>query len=355
MIDARWQVRRGDVVDEIPKLGAGAVDCIVTSPPYFGLRSYGVAPTAWPEVIFRPVAGLPPLVVDAQAACLGLEGEPWAYVAHLVHIFRELRRVLSPAGTLWLNLGDTYVAGRNGGIGSSSVTSQRNQRAARDAWLASGGRTHRGADGLKPKDLLGIPWRVALALQADGWFLRRDIVWRNPCPQPESVRDRPTREHEFVFLLSRSRRYFYDAAAIAEPVSSNDLQRRERERRAGGKMRVYTTRNKRTVWTMAHERKTSDEDHTATFPEQLAATCIRAGSPSDGLVLDPFCGRGTAGRAALLLGRRFLGIDASETHTVRARAVCAAAVEQRGEATPELVEAKRGPVQLGLLVRGGSR
>ena len=183
-------------VDGLASFKDGSVHCCVTSPPYWGLRDYGV---------------------DGQ---IGLEATVEEYVAKLVDVFRAVRRVLRDDGTLWLNLGDTYMGGRNGGMGEKSqITSSRNHDAARAAWKASGGRTHRRNPGLKPKDLVGVPWRVALALQADGWWLRSDIIWHKPNAMPESARDRPTLVHEYVFLLSKSARYHYDADAIREPVS----------------------------------------------------------------------------------------------------------------------------------------
>lgn len=291
--DAR--VRLTDLPDEHANVA-------VTSPPYWRLRDYGAGAVEWPSVRFAPVGGLPELEVPAQACALGAEDDPWAYVGHLVLVMRELRRVLRRDGVLWLNLGDTRLAGRNGGIGRSSLTSQKHQLASRAAWTNYGGETHVKAPGLKPKDLAGIPWRVAFALQADGWWLRSDVVWHKPNGCPESVRDRPSRAHEYLFLLSRSRRYHYDAAAIAEPVSTPP---RFRNGRWGP-----STRNKRSVWSLLTARYRGD--HAAVFPEALVEPCLRAGCPRGGRAIDPFAGTGTVGVVAKRLGLGFVGIEISE-------------------------------------------
>ncbi len=277
----RLRLLVGDVREQLAELADGSAQTVVTSPPYWGLRDYGA---------------------DGQ---IGLEPTPEEYVAALVDVFDAVARVLRPDGTLWLNLGDTYIGGRNGGIGSSSITSQRNQKAARAAWLATPGRAHRSAPGLKPKDLVGIPWRVAFALQAAGWYLRSDIIWAKPSPMPESVRDRPTRAHEYLFLLTQSPRYYFDAAAIAEPSSWD---------RGSG------TRNKRSVWRVPQTPFAGA--HFATFPPSLVEPCILAGAPPDGVVLDPFAGSGTALRVALELGRRAVGIEINPEYAAMARERC---------------------------------
>jgi DNA modification methylase len=318
-VSDRAHIRIGDCLEWMRSLPAESVHCVVTSPPYWGLRDYGV---------------------DGQ---LGLESSPAEYIAKLVEIMREVRRVLRRDGTLWLNLGDTYIGGRNGGIGASSITSQRNQLAARQAWVASGGRTHRAVDGLKPKDLVGIPWRVALALQADGWWLRSDIVWHKPSPMPESVRDRPSRAHEYMFLLTRSESYYYDADAIRTPLRDKTYTahgappRKSKGTDALGRVAAHNIardcpdRKPRVdaagepvganardvwrldqieapdVWTIAQEPY--PHSHFATFPRALVEPCVLAGSPVGGLVLDPFAGSGTVGEVALLLGRRALLLE----------------------------------------------
>ena len=286
----------GDCLDVLKTLPDESVNCCVTSPPYWGLRDYGV---------------------DGQ---IGLEETPDAYVSRLVEVFREVRRVLKDDGTLWLNLGDSYAANRSGtgmpaetlagGVGGHGDESTRRGRgevryARRDCTKY----------GLKHKDLVGIPWRVAFALQADGWYLRQDIIWHKPNPMPESVRDRCTKSHEYIFLLSKSPRYYYDQDEMKEPegcgrvrgpalhpdtVSTNGNSGLARRRGDG-------TRNRRDVWTVA--TKPYPEAHFATFPPDLIRPCVRAGCPVGGTVLDPFAGAGTTGLVALEEGRDFLGIE----------------------------------------------
>lgn len=307
---------QGDCRDLLRDLPGGSVHCCVTSPPYYGLRDYGV---------------------DGQ---IGLEAGPGEFVEELVAVFREVRRVLRDDGTLWLNLGDTYVGGRNGGIGSSAITSQRNHKAARAAWekRASEG-THRRPEGLKPKDLIGIPWRVAFALQADGWWLRSDIVWHKPNPMPESVEDRPTRSHEYIFLLSKSERYWYDADAIREPLSpkshttygsvrgskGGDALGKVKSDNWSAKVRKPRLKedgtpagaNARDVWTVASQPFAGA--HFATFPPRLIEPCVLAGCPAGGTVLDPFGGAGTTGLVADRLGRNAVLIELSPAYAQMAR------------------------------------
>ncbi len=309
-------IHQGDCLDILPELEAGSVQTCVTSPPYWGLRDYDV---------------------DGQ---MGLENTPDEYVNQLVEVFREVRRVLRRDATVWLNLGDTYMGGRSGGAGEKSrLTSDRNHKAARKAWEARGGNSKRVAAGLKPKDLVGIPWRVALALQQDGWWLRSEIIWHKPSPMPESVQDRPTRAHEHIFLLSKSQKYYYDADAIKEPVTGNAHARgdgdnpkammagpkdQERERNgektsirfgrgAGWRNKqnpsfssvvsgLVDDRNRRTVWNVAQEPFAGA--HFATFPRKLIEPCILAGTPAGGVVLDPFGGSGTTALVAKEHGRR---------------------------------------------------
>ncbi|MFI5284411.1 MAG: DNA-methyltransferase, partial [Candidatus Dormibacterales bacterium] len=325
----------GDVRQVLAQLPEASVDCCVTSPPYWGLRDYGIPAQVWGgdrECIHRwadrdgrggranrgqlprptwPANSTPPQNAgDATATCarcgawrghLGLEPSPELYVQHLVDIFREVRRVLKPQSTLWLNLGDCYNAG---------TTAPRQPSPARVGyWQAAGSMGDRrvNAIGLKAKDLVGIPWRVALGLQADGWYLRADVIWAKPNPMPESVSDRPTRAHEYVFLLSRSPRYFYDAEAIREPAARSNgtapagwdtgpgshgtihrLGREQGERPAvsptrkelpsalysrhqamiegGQSLTARSGRNKRSVWMIATQPYR--EAHFATFPER---------------------------------------------------------------------------------------
>ena len=277
MRDARGKVavviHRGDVRDVLPTLEAGSVQCAITSPPYWGLRDYGVK------------------------GQIGLEPTPDAYVATMVAVFRDVRRVLRDDGTLWLNLGDSFGA----------------------------------------KQLLGIPWRVAFALQADGWYLRSDIVWAKGvsfCPDysgsvmPESVTDRPTKSHEYLFLLTKSARYYYDADAVREPHKAASLERvkkplsvkkldKSRNDISGlqwdGSPAVASRwtpaggRNLRSVWTI--NPKPYSEAHFATFPTTLVEPCVKAGSKKGDTVLDPFAGSGTTGLVAGKLGREFVGIE----------------------------------------------
>ena len=289
----------GDCLDVLPTMVAGSVQCCVTSPPYYGLRDYGTA------------------------AQIGHEPTPEAYVASLVRVFREVRRVLADDGTLWLNLGDSYA--QQGGCGRQGRTSQRAGRANVEAQERDGSR--RPPAGLKPKDLIGIPWMVAFALRSDGWWLRSDIVWSKPNPTPESVTDRPTRAHEFLFLLSKSERYFYDTEGGREPsVTSSSGNRARRFRREAGGVALDlnrsnqgfgvpwsgSSRNRRDVWTVTAQRYKGA--HFATMPEALAEPCILAGCPLGGRVLDPFAGSGTVGAVARRLGREASLVEASTAY-----------------------------------------
>jgi len=259
---------------------------------------------------------------------LGLEKSPEEYVAAMVGVFREVRRVLADDGTLFLNLGDSYTSGGRDTFGPVvDGTKQATQPAIKF--------TKRAAQpiGLKPKDLVGIPWRVAFALQADGWYLRSDIIWAKPNPMPESVTDRPTKAHEYVFLLSKSQRYFYDAGAIKESSSQSTIERAaqgtgmatssvtSKHRLVDGSDRAAASstlfvrdfkkdalgRNARSVWTIPTQA--TPEAHFATFPEALAERCILAGSAQGDTVLDPFFGSGTVGKVAERLGRKWVGIE----------------------------------------------
>lgn len=259
-------VHVGNVLDILPTLDAGSVNCCVTSPPYWGLRDYGV---------------------DGQ---LGLEPTPELYVANMVAVFREVRRVLRDDGTLWLVLGDSYCAA--GGGGESRMIelgrpSHNAVHAARGHGQTSG-LTGPSRTGLKPKDLVGIPWRVAFALQADGWYLRSDVIWSKPNPMPESVTDRPTKAHEYVFLLTKSARYWYDAEAIAERNSATShggtptgVGPKYAAISASGidTLGIATRgRNRRTVWTIATQPY--PDAHFATYPEKLVEPCVLAGCPA---------------------------------------------------------------------------
>ena len=244
---------------------------------------------------------------------IGLEQTPEEYIAAMVEVFRCVRDVLADDGTLWLNIGDSYVGSANNG-GTASKTMQGTQAAT-----GKNLPTKRG-EGLKPKDLIGIPWMLAFALRADGWYLRQDIIWHKPNPMPESVRDRCTKAHEYVFLLSKSERYFFDHEAIKEPEVMKP-QRRLTPRKANPNAKVHDMpvyrqmeggtgggmRNKRSVWTVA--TRPYKGAHFATFPPALIEPCILAGSRPGDIVLDPFMGSGTTAQVALQHGRRYLGCE----------------------------------------------
>lgn len=310
----------GDALERLRELPSESVHCCVTSPPYFGLRDYGVK------------------------GQIGMEKTPAEYVAKLVAVFEEVRRVLRKDGTLWLNLGDSYAANSKGSGGATAKQ------------VTNGGsfyKSRKSEHGVKSKDLIGAPWLIAFALRTAGWYLRSDIIWAKANCMPESVTDRPTRSHEFIFLLSKSARYHYDADAIKEPCiydvdGSQTLARKARasedqkshattERngwRAGGfkdaekangkhsKQRGHSRRhngfnerwdqctgmrNKRDVWTVAPANY--PEAHFATFPPELIKPCVLAGCPIGGIALDPFAGSGTTGEVALELGRKAVLIE----------------------------------------------
>lgn len=269
----------GDCLASLKTLPAGSVNCCVTSPPYYGLRDYG------------------------HEGQIGLEETPDAYIARLVEVFREVRRTLRDDGTLWLNIGDSYVGSANNGGAATKTMS--GPQAATGKNLP----TKRG-EGLKSKDLIGIPWMLAFALRADGWYLRQDIIWHKPNPMPESVRDRCTKAHEYVFLLSKSDRYYYDHEAVKEPT----LQPRGEPKKTGqikseafkhsgtlGSNQGSEFRNRRSVWTVAPRPYSGA--HFAVYPPELIEPCILAGCPPGGLVLDPFGGSGTTAGVALAHGR----------------------------------------------------
>jgi DNA modification methylase len=294
-------ILEGDARDVLATLPAESVQCCVTSPPYFGLRDYGH---------------------DGQ---IGLEATPDAYVAEMVALFREVRRVLKDDGTLWLNLGDSYA--RTGGT-DKKVSETALVGSTRNTLQQIQNRTTTAAQfGAKEKDLLGIPWRVAFALQADGWYLRSDIIWHKPNPMPESVTDRPTKAHEYVFLLTKSARYLYDASAIAEPSVEPERVRRDRigdasheergQHSAGGLFIGAQTRNARTVWSI--NTQPFKGAHFATMPPELAQRCILAGSRMGDTVLDPFGGAGTTGLVADRLGRDALLVELNPTYAALAR------------------------------------
>ena len=293
------KIFQGDVIDRLGELPEESVQCVVTSPPYWGLRDYGN---------------------DGQ---LGLEETPENYVEKLVKVFREVKRVLKNDGRVWLNLGDSYASSIKGDNRTreekqkkSNLNKNKNPELDKSQYIKQG--TYKVVHGLKPKDLVGIPWRVAFALQAYGWWLRQDIIWHKPNPMPESVTDRCTKSHEYIFLLTKSAKYFYDADGIREPAQ--DWGIRDRSQLRGGtqdellKHRglkdanfAQTGRNKRSVWTIT--TRPYKEAHFAVFPPELPELCIKAGTSEGDTVLDPFFGSGTTGWVAQRLGRKWIGIE----------------------------------------------
>lgn len=276
----------GDALEILKYLPSQSINCCITSPPYFGLRDYGI---------------------DGQ---IGLEATPEEYIQRLVDVFREVKRVLRNNGTLWLNIGDSYATGKP-------------KDCTKPDLMWSNKQSRQAPKGYKHKDLIGIPWRIAFALQSDGWYLRADIIWNKPNAMPESVTDRPTKSHEYIFLLSKSERYYYDAEAIKEPAVNGDpskprgsiatMSHGANKLNAGRRSDsnnisdLLTKRNKRSVWTVATQR--FDGAHFATFPPELIKPCILAGCPEDGIVLDPFGGSGTVSMMARKLGRNSIYID----------------------------------------------
>ncbi len=339
-----FTILEGSALSVLRTLPGESVHCCITSPPYFGLRDYGV---------------------DGQ---IGLERTWPEYVANLQAVFLEARRVLRADGTLWLNLGDSYATGA-GMVGEcpgggeqgerwrgAGPTDQDPKRSAPRGPMTQANRLPQ--PGLKPKDLMGIPWRVAFALQADGWYLRSDIIWHKPNPMPESVTDRPTKAHEYLFLLAKSEQYYYDVDAIREPStgwhgsefdsgktgqhqlgrsqtsdsralrdssSFRGGEKRNRDLERNGTTRGKTNpscthpegRNKRTVWMVATQP--FPEAHFATFPEALIEPCVLAGCPVGGTILDPFAGSGTTGVVALRHERDFIGIELKPEYAEMAR------------------------------------
>jgi len=280
----------GDCLEQLKLIPDKSINCCVTSPPYWGLRDYEV---------------------DGQ---LGLEDTPEEYVEKIVAVFREVKRVLRDDGTIWLVLGDTY-AGSGKGQWEHDKGQKESYVATKDSPQC---KIPKIPEGMKHKDLVGIPWMVAFALRADGWYLRQDIIWSKPSCMPESVKDRCTGSHEYIFLLSKSRNYYFDADAIKEISISYDKNIRDRDTTKlnntpgrtpmqGLTRNDYEYRNKRSVWNIAPSH--IKDAHFATFPEKLIEPCILAGCPIDGIALDPFIGAGTVAKVAIENGRNYLGIE----------------------------------------------
>jgi DNA modification methylase len=350
------RVLQGDCRDVLATMPADSVHCVVTSPPYYGLRDYGTAQwdggdpacdhvqTAWAAERFTDGTGVAlggcaswkggtrnrQKLYDRECGkCgarridrqIGLEQSPDAYLATMVEVMREVRRVLRDDGTLWLNVGDSYGQNQGSGFDTNQDGGERKKLAA----------SPKVNTGVKPKDLLMMPARLALALQADGWWVRSKIVWAKPNPMPESVTDRPTSSYEEVFLLTKSSRYFYDADAVREPHAEASLNRYQYapssycetihnlkgRRAANGVDHNPAGRNLRNVWTIATAPYA--EAHFATFPPELAERCIKAGTRRGDTVLDPFGGAGTTGLVADRLGRDAVLIELSESYCEMAR------------------------------------
>ena len=323
----KWEIRQGHVLTVLKAMPASSVQCVVTSPPYWGLRSYKTEPQVWggdpthdhewtsltrkgmtggsgdespiqakrTEPMFGTIT-IESCRCGAWRGELGLESTPELFVQHIVEVFREVRRVMREDATLWLNLGDSYTSGGRGTYPTSDQIKhgkQSTHRAWNDGENSSGSARPEIPIGLKPKDLVGIPWRVAFALQTDGWYLRSDIIWAKPNPMPESVTDRPTKAHEYLFLLTKSPRYFFDQEAVREPGQDWGDRKREDGKwhnpnsdyplqlHTGLKNGDFNTgRNLRTVWTIPTQP--FPEAHFATFPEDLVEPCLRAGTSEQG-------------------------------------------------------------------------
>ena len=335
-------IYQGDSLDILKTFSDECIDCVVTSPPYWGLRDYGTAQwiggdpncnhmrdtkksdkTITGHRNFDKMNGVGDAIykvvckkcgairIDNQ---LGLEKTPEEYVEKMVLLFREIKRVLKKEGTVWLNLGDSYNGTKQG-----NTETNKNKNVVTDSFKKQ------QWNKLKPKDLIGIPWRIAFALQADGWYLRQDIIWHKPNPMPESIKDRCTKSHEYIFLLTKSSKYYFDADAIKEKsvdpesytgkrlrykqkISIYDPAHAQSIQKGMGKVGVkYEKRNKRSVWTV--NTKPFKEAHFATYPPELITPCIKAGCPKDGIVLDPFMGAGTTALVAKKFGRKYIGIE----------------------------------------------
>ena len=318
-------IHQGNSLTILKSLKSESIDCCVTSPPYWGLRDYGLPKSLWggdpncnheweskvlkrdsgkntgldvkwhrPSRASIPEDNKSKLCIKCGGwwGCLGLEPTHLMFVENLNLIFEEIKRVLKPDGTCWVNLGDTYVGGGRGGKNGDQTGNSLDRTRANNGlkWGKPTGKV----EGLKPKDLVGIPWRFALKCQDSGWYLRSDIIWHKGNPMPESVSDRPSKSHEYIFLLTKSKKYFYDSKAVEVPT----IEKSE------GKV-VY--KNRRSIWKI--NIKPVKEAHFATYPEEIPELCIKAGCKEGGTVLDPFFGSGTTGRVAERLGKKWIGIE----------------------------------------------
>lgn len=342
----------GDALETLRALPDESVQTCVTSPPYFGLRDYGTAEWVGGDENCAHTGNVPrtcpagsqkqssnkganavnsgdcdcgAVRVDSQ---IGIENTLGEYIGALVAVFSEVNRVLRDDGTLWLNLGDSYAAQRGGThqpaetlAGGKSGKTENGESVNRGRSTWKNPTRNASALGFKHKDLIGVPWRVAMALQDAGWYLRQDIIWHKPNPMPESVKDRCTKAHEYIFLLTKSAKYYFDQPAIAEESNfprgpgnkSGYIVAGEREgenANIGGavhKIGARETRNKRSVWSVSPAQ--CKEAHFATYPPELITPCVMAGAPAGGVVLDPFSGSGTTGMVALQQGRKYIGIE----------------------------------------------
>jgi DNA modification methylase len=289
----KFKLMCGDAIEKLRTLQDNSINTCVTSPPYYGLRDYGI---------------------DGQ---IGLEETPEEYITKLVGVFREVKRVLCNDGILWVNIGDSYNSSAAGNKNPSGIVQTKIWGTEGQKSIVQTGK--RLIHGCKPKDLIGVPWMLAFALRADGWYLRQDIIWAKNNPMPESVKDRCTRSHEYIFMLTKNKKYWFDHEAMQEPTATYDENIRDRDhtklnntpgrsRMAGLKRNNYKTRNKRDVWRVG-VCSTVKEAHFAVFPKELVEPCILAGCPEGGWVLDPFNGSGTTGIVATQNKRNYIGID----------------------------------------------
>lgn len=393
-----WKLFNGDSLEVLKQLPDNILDCCVTSPPYYGLRDYGTGTweggdpncphyrttkysdkmiTGQKAILDTHIGIVDAIYKDVCPLCgakridqqIGLEETPEQYIDRLVKVFHEIKRCMKDTGTLWINIGDSYAAQRGGTYQPAESLAGGKHGKTEDGENVNRGRSggynptrNAAAIGLKHKDMIGIPWMLAFALRADGWYLRQDIIWHKPNPMPESVKDRCVKAHEYIFLLSKSKSYYFDYEAIQEeatgydgrkdimlkgsPMYANDEYNVEghpqtiattptprwkfknlgdkgqpthsmHERRAEGLPdEVYPVRNKRDVWTVNVGGGYQDESkaHYATYPKKLIEPCILAGCPEGGLVLDPFNGTGTTGSVAIQWQRKYIGIDLSKDY-----------------------------------------
>lgn len=297
----------GDALLVLRDMPGNSLNTCITSPPYYGLRDYGC---------------------DGQ---IGLEETPIQYIDRLTEVFREVRRVLKPDGVCWINIGDSYAGSGKGAWDNDKLNQHKNKQSYKYSNDNPAAQIPKTWSNIKPKDLIGIPWMLAFALRDDGWYLRSDVIWCKKNAMPQSVKDRPTSSYEHLFLLAKSRRYYFDNEAIKEPVADGTAARMKRgisanhkyingasgqtahnlnlprENRSGEDIEVPTMRNKRDVWIIS--TNSYRDAHFATFPVELIRPCILSGCPADGIVLDPFIGSGTTAIAALMEGRNYIGID----------------------------------------------